>query len=45
MLENFPLQIRDEHQLKALTGTGLEQFKRIEQEFSVVYEEAQQAAY
>lgn len=45
MFENFPLQVRDERQLKALTGTGIEQFERIAQEFSVVYEEAQQAAY
>jgi len=45
MFEDFPSQVRDERQLKALTGTGLEQFERIEQEFSAVYEEARQAAY
>ena len=45
MFESFPSQVRDERQLKALTGTGLEQFERIEQEFSAVYEEARQAGY
>jgi len=45
MFENFPSQVRDERQLKALTGTGIEQFERIEQEFSLVYEETKQAAY
>lgn len=45
MFENLPLQVRDERQLKALTGTTQEQFERLEQEFSAVYEEAQEAAY
>lgn len=45
MFENFPSQVRDERQLKALTGTGIEQFVLIEQEFSVVYAETRQAAY
>ena len=45
MSENFPLQVRDERQFKALTGTSLEQFEHIELEFSAVYEEARLAAY
>lgn len=45
MIENSPLQIRDERQLKALTGTSESQFKRLEQEFAQVYEERMQAEY
>lgn len=45
MIENSPLQIRDERQLKALTGIPESQFRRLEQEFSTVYEERKQAEY
>lgn len=45
MFENFPLQVRDERQLKALTGTSIEQFERLEQEFQAVYEEERKAVY
>lgn len=45
MFEDFPLQVRDERQFKALTGTSIEQFERLEKEFQRVYEEEKEAAY
>ena len=45
LFEKFPLQIRDERQFKALTGTTPDQFERLEAEFSKVYRDERRSAH
>ncbi len=40
-----PMEIRDDRQMKALTGLSKDDFHRLKEEFSIVYEQEQQKAY
>jgi hypothetical protein len=45
MFSKFPTNVRDERQLKSLTGASLEQFNKLEEEFGNVYLEERKRKY